>query len=521
MPPRSLSCLALLALTVSLVGCAPEFPEGTPLNPIRVFFVTSNEVDAVRDSSDEVIKFLEAETGLEFEAVVSSGYQTVIEGMGTGDADLAFMPPFAYIKANTANGCQVALTTVRHGETTYRAQFIARVDANINTLEDLDGRVWGYSDSNSTSGFIAPNAMLKSKGIRPRETLNTGNHTNTVQFVYEGKCDFGTTYWSPEGRDARSRLAPTHPDVYEKVKILAMTVDIPNDTVAFRKAFDPEVQRKITDALLAFSKTAVGKKALDQMYNITGFQEKPDSFYDSLRKMVKGELAAAPKAETLSSSKGQADDPYKLAAPAGEHFPHDAIKLAVSQPEDVQKAIKGGEVDFAVLDLAAACQALADRHNMVAIGEVDGTTTRRLMALGRTSKLTGGLRSIDAGTRAALQLPEGFPAALGEAYARQLGLQKEQLGDAAEADLLITVEPVDYSKAPARPEGFAPLGFSPPFPSRVVIVSRKMPATAMGKLVELVLAKRDAAPYPGVARFHKATKKALGDWPEWLKKEGK
>ena len=38
-----------------------------------------------------------------------------------------------------------------------------------------------------------------------------------------------------------------------------------------------------------------------------------------------------------------------------------------------------------------------------------------------------------------------------------------QLGDAAQADLLITVEPVDYTKAAALPEGFAPLGFSPPF----------------------------------------------------------
>lgn len=534
--PSRLAVLALLALS-ALSSCQAEFPEGTPLNPIRIFFVTSSEVDAVRDASDVIVEKLKAKTGLEFEAVVSSSYQTVIEGMGTGDADLAFMPTNAYVEASERYKCEVALVTVRFGEKFYRAQFIARIDKSIHTLEDVKGMVWGFGDHNSTSGYIIPAMMLRNRGIRVKEEVTTGGHTNTVQQVYEGKVDFGTTYWSPKGADARSRLVTTHPDVFEKVKIVRLTDKIPNDTVTFRAQFDEDMKQTIVAALLELSKDdAETKKALDDMYNINGLAPVEDSFYDNFRKIKKGlpVEVADDGSTTLSSTKGSADDPYLVAAPAFDGlFAHAEINSKRVDPVDGKRidqltAKADGEgfarADFAVLDVVDAAKAANAKCQVFAVGETrlgeDHLQSHRQLAIyGRPAKLPKGLFSLaDKGLKAGYLATDGVRAEVFMAYARHLELDPELLVELkgevpADIDVVIGVLPLEGA---GSPEGLITYQVSPPFPSHVVVASRRLSPLAFNKLFALVVGEREKSPYPGVTSFSKAGGKALGPWKDWL-----
>ena len=86
--------------------------------------------------------------------------------------------------------------------------------------------------------------------------------------------------------DARTLVTGTLPDVMEKVKVLAKTEPIPNDTVSVRKGLAPDLVARIRAGLLKIAGTDEGKKALADLYRIDGLGEASDKDYDGLRRVA-------------------------------------------------------------------------------------------------------------------------------------------------------------------------------------------------------------------------------------------
>lgn len=282
--------LFLLLTSFILFSCGPKGPLGGEENPIKMYFIPSAEANRIVTSAEQISDMLHQKTGYFFKVEVPLSYVAVIEAMGTKEADVAFLSTFAYIKAKENFNVNIALQIIRYGETSYRGQFITRKDSGINKLADIDGKIIGYTDAASTSGYIYPASLLKSKNIVPNNFLLTGGHEQAVEALYQGTVDVACTYWAPERnglpQDARKQSITTHPDIFEKTKIIGFTDWIPNDTVTFRNEFPAEIQEKITVALLEIVKSKKGTKIMKDLYNIDGFQRTNDSTYDIVRKAL-------------------------------------------------------------------------------------------------------------------------------------------------------------------------------------------------------------------------------------------
>lgn len=282
--------LIILIVAGSLVmwGCTGKKAElGSAQRPIKMYFVPSGEVNKIISDASPLKNYLEAKTGYKFEIAVPLSYAAVIEAMGADQADVAWFAPFSYVLANKKYGAELAFTTVRHGLKKYRAQFVVRSDSPIQSINDLNGKTIAYTDPASTSGHLYPAAMLRTMGIKPAGTIFAGGHPQAIEAVYSGRTDAGCTFWSPGingvPQDARMLLAQTHPDIYDKVRILALTDSIPNDTVTLRAGLPQEVKDKIKQALLEFAGTPEGKKCLQSLYTIDGLAPGNDADYDAIR----------------------------------------------------------------------------------------------------------------------------------------------------------------------------------------------------------------------------------------------
>lgn len=279
----------LMLLLVS--GCVGRAPLGSKKNPIKMYFVPSMEANKVVTSGEAIGLFLQRETGYHFKVAVPTSYAAVIEAMGTGEADIAWLATYAYILAHEKYGAVVRLMTVRNSLDKYRGQFIARTDSKLEKLEDVEGKVIAYTDAASTSGYIYPSAILQSKGIKPGEYFFAGGHPQAVLAVYSGRADVGCTYWSPPDQsgvpqDARLKLIETYPDVLEKVSIIGYTDWIPNDTVTMRKDMPKGMQDKIVNTLKRFVATAEGKKVMKELYDIDGLNDAADEDYNVVREAL-------------------------------------------------------------------------------------------------------------------------------------------------------------------------------------------------------------------------------------------
>lgn len=275
--------LALLVAVAVSVGCTPAAPAlGTEGNPIVLAFVPSGEAPEIIASAETVAGLLEEKTGYVIEGSVATSYAAVIEAMGAGKAHMGTLATFAYLLAHEKYGVDVALVSVRYGSAYYKGQIIVGADTGITKIEDLAGKTVCWVDAASTSGYIIPRVMLKAAGVDPEKDLaqevEAGSHPNVVLAVYSGDCDAGATYI-----DARGTIEDEHPDVNEKVLVIAESDEIPNDGLQFIKDFPADMREKIVQAFVDIMASEEGAEAMGLAYGWDEVIEKDDSFYNPFR----------------------------------------------------------------------------------------------------------------------------------------------------------------------------------------------------------------------------------------------
>lgn len=260
---------------------------------------------------------------------VPTSYAATIEEMCASPTDtIGFIPGLGYVLANQLCDVKVGGKAVRFGLDWYAAMVVVQRDSEYQTLADLDGKKWAYPDASSTSGYMYPQYMFQQAGITPGETVEAGGHDSALRALYNGEVDFATAFWSPanvdgvslgvtlgkdsllepdvpedllascantaedktvmcgnyEPRDARRNLRKEVPDAFQKLRILAVTPAIANDTVAFGPDFDDELMAKIMQALFDFAaNNPEGFAEALSFYSWTNVLPATDAEYDDIR----------------------------------------------------------------------------------------------------------------------------------------------------------------------------------------------------------------------------------------------
>lgn len=306
-------------------------PLGSAERPIKVLFVPSVEIDAIISGGEVLADALEEATGLKFVVSVPTSYAATIEEMcASPDDTIGFIPAQGYVLANNRCGVTVGAAAVRRGLSWYAAQYIVPFDSDYETIADLDGKSWCIPDYGSTSGYLYPSVAFQNLGIQPGQIIEAGGHQSAILGVYNGECDFATSFFSPPlmaGRtwvfgvdspeiwreagpvelvdgaslvgggpanggyrilDARGTMLTTTPDIFEKTRILALTDQIPNDTVSFGPEFPFPIASQIIRALVDFTASEACYQSIcaEEFYSWTGIEPVGDPYYDPVRSLM-------------------------------------------------------------------------------------------------------------------------------------------------------------------------------------------------------------------------------------------
>ena len=302
---------------------------GSEDHPIKVLFVPSVDVDFMVAGGDLIETALNEATGLYFEASVPTSYAATIEEMCASPEDtIGFIPAMGYALANQLCGVTPGLASARYGWNVYWAEFLVARDSDYQTLEDLEGATWAYPDAGSTSGFLYPSAIFDDLGVTIGNTVEAGGHPQAVKAVYNGEADVATAYFSPpllpEGRwalgdapdipdelvpdcalndegklycgdyrvlDARAAIREEAPDVVQKVRILDISGEIPNDTMSFSPEFPEDLAQIILDAVTAYVDSEACAETLcnESFYDWSGVGPIFDENFDGVRLLMEAQ----------------------------------------------------------------------------------------------------------------------------------------------------------------------------------------------------------------------------------------
>ena len=278
---KIIALLIVFVLAISVVACTAEKEQ-----VLKMGFVPMKDGDTLIESVEPLTEMLSKELGIKVEGFTATNYVGVVEGLGSGQVDFGFIPPFAYVIANSESNAQVILTAInKSGEAMYRSQFLVRKDGAIKSFADIKGKTVAFVDPSSTSGYLFPGAHLIKEGIdieKDIEYVYSGGHDKSLQLLLNGDVDVATTFV-----DARERYEVDFPTAMEETELLGYTDYIPNISVTLRGDMDAELQGKIKDALLKIQESEEGKALLIELFNMYGFEEATDSDYDVIRATAK------------------------------------------------------------------------------------------------------------------------------------------------------------------------------------------------------------------------------------------
>jgi phosphonate transport system substrate-binding protein len=267
--------------------------------PIVMAFAPSTSTQTLSTGGQALADKLKALTGYEFSVTVPTNYAALIEAMGSGNAQIGWLPPAAYIVAKAKGYADVAVVALRNGADHYGFQYIANVAMGYTVYYDpatgkdtadaatalaqFAGKKPCWTDPLSASGYLVPSGFLASNGIKTPAGAWVQGHPTVVKSVYlspKGEiCSFGATFVPMPD------ITADFPDAASKVVTIWISDPIiPNDTVTFATNFPADMRAKITDALVTIGSTADGTALLKGAgYSWGGVEKVDDSFFDAFR----------------------------------------------------------------------------------------------------------------------------------------------------------------------------------------------------------------------------------------------
>jgi len=256
-----------------LAGCSrrDEASLGTPGNPL-VVALSPAHAPASADALAFIKKHLEAASGLSVELTAAKSQSDAILAFGAGRTDAGLVTLEEYLVAREEYGVRAGLQALRGaGLSEYEGVLLTRSGGPLK-VADLSGKKVGFVGPYSVSGFTLPALFLEKAGVKA-EPVFCSSHEEALKKLLGGEIAAAATY---------ARQAARAPGL----KVLAVTGEVPNEPVVFRKELSKEKAEAVKAAFISLSSTPEGRKALAAVADITGFKPVNEDVYRPLHELL-------------------------------------------------------------------------------------------------------------------------------------------------------------------------------------------------------------------------------------------
>lgn len=253
--------IAAALATTALTGTA--MAQSAEIDEFRIGILGGENAQDRMNSYECLRGYTEERLGVPAKLFAPADYNGVIQGLLGGTLDMAWLGASAYAAVHLQDPEAVEPVLVKinlDGSYGYHSIGFARKDAGINTLEDMQGKVFGFGDPNSTSGYLIPSIEIPQttgatmeSGDYFGEVKFTGGHEQTIVAVNNGDVAGGVTWADGQGNwedgynsgALRKAVDAGLVDMNDLVEIWR-SKPIPEGPVVLRKDLPEEVKTTMT-----------------------------------------------------------------------------------------------------------------------------------------------------------------------------------------------------------------------------------------------------------------------------------
>lgn len=295
--PTNFNVLLTFVL-LSCVACTPNFPQSTvsrsnpksatpaansPQNILEIAIIPSVSSTQQQDKIQLLEDYLNQELNQTVKIKLTKDYETGVNLLVTGQVEVAYLGPLAYIKAKQRNSdlepivAHIEKTT---GRPWYTSVMVVNRQAGINTPADIRGKRFSFVSPSSASGFLFPSAEFKRLGITPDRDFSqvqySGGHDKNIVALAEGKVDAIAVDKSVYIEAVKQNKLPEN-----QYKMIWESDPIPNSPFVISSTLPLELKTKFQRALINAPEGLVSVGGT----TATGYTIVQDEDYEPIRKL--------------------------------------------------------------------------------------------------------------------------------------------------------------------------------------------------------------------------------------------
>jgi len=274
-----------IAGTVDLDNLQPlPTPPDQQAVPLRVAIAAVISPKGTLESYSPFLSYLEAKLNRPIELVQRRTYLEVNDLIEHGEVDLAFVCTSAYVEGHNTFGMELLAAPQVDGKTTYNSYLIVPARSEAQSISDLRGKVFAFTDPISLSGRVYPTYLVHQLGFDPEaffaRTFFTYSHDEAIRAVAGGVAD-GAAVDSLVYEFALAR----DPSLAEKVRVIHVSPDFGIPPVVVSPFTRPQVKEELQSLLLDMANDPAARQALASM-GVERFVLIDDSAYDGVRALM-------------------------------------------------------------------------------------------------------------------------------------------------------------------------------------------------------------------------------------------
>ena len=230
-------------------------------------------LDYISDQLDRPVELVQRQTYAETNALIEQNA-----------VDIAFVCTSAYIDGYEAFGMELLAAPQVNGTSSYQSVLIVPASSPAQSMADLEGRVFAFTDPNSFSGRIYPTYLVQGLGRNPEEffvrTFFTYSHDDAIRAIASGIADGAAVdslvYDFAVQRDQ---------ELASKVRLIHRSQAFGIPPVVINPGARPQLKATLQELLLEMSVDPEGQAALAAL-GVEMFVLPDDATYDSARSII-------------------------------------------------------------------------------------------------------------------------------------------------------------------------------------------------------------------------------------------
>jgi phosphonate transport system substrate-binding protein len=242
------------------------------ISPNETFVLYKDLLDYISEKLEMSVNLIQRET-----------YEEVNDLVRNNELDLAFVCSGAYVDGHDQFGMELLVAPVAYGEPVYHSYIIVPVNSKINSIEDLRGKRFAFTDPMSNTGKLSPTYILaqKNEDIESffSDYIFTYNHDKSIEMVAHALVDGAAVdglIWE--------YVNSKHPALTAQTKIINKSDPYGIPPIVVPSGLNPQLKKTMRDIFLNIHNDEEGMKILTKL-QIDKFVVLDDQRYDSIRKM--------------------------------------------------------------------------------------------------------------------------------------------------------------------------------------------------------------------------------------------